>query len=416
MRVNYNVSAMIAQNALSVNDKKFTASTGRLSSGKKINNAKDNPSGLAMSRRMNAQIRGIQEAKKNSGNAINAIKTADGALSEIHEMLQRMNELADQAANGTLQKNDREYIQQEIAQLKEEINRVRNNTQFNGQNLLDGTFGKKTYSALGAYGLGYGDTTDPKIKVLEVKGVDAYENLCIVGIKTKLRNDTDPERIQRDKAIDDDNHELDPEFDLGSLSATYFESETHASKGNVFSGQIMTEVYGDCVRLYDAEGTSITLQIDRKVNASEYIHVNIPDNGNFFAKGRYGMAAQTGSNEGQLLNIEIPDVSLSYLGIRFTDVSDESWAREAINDVKRAINKVSEIRSDLGAYQNRLEHTVSSLEVNEENMTSSYSTIMDTDMAEEMTEYSTLQVMTQAGISMLAQANQRPADLLQLLQ
>ena len=416
MRVNYNVSAMIAQNALSVNDKKFTASTGRLSSGKKINNAKDNPSGLAMSRRMNAQIKGIQEAKKNSGNAINAIKTADGALSEIHEMLQRMNELADQAANGTLQSTDREYIQQEIAQLKEEINRVRNNTQFNGQNLLDGTFGKKTYSALGAGGLGYGDTTDPKIKVLEVKGVDEYENLCIVGLKTQLRNEGDPERIQRDNAIKDDNHELDPEFDVGSLSATYFDSGTHATLGNVFSGQIMTEVYGDCVRMYDAEGTSITLQIDRKVTASEYIHVNIPDNGNFYAKGRYGMAAQTGSNEGQLLNIEIPDVSLNYLGIRFTDVSEESWAREAINDVKRAINRVSEIRSDLGAYQNRLEHTVSSLEVNEENMTSSYSTIMDTDMAEEMTEYSTLQVMTQAGISMLAQANQRPADLLQLLQ
>ena len=416
MRVNYNVSAMIAQNALSVNDKKFTASTGRLSSGKKINNAKDNPSGLAMSRRMNAQIKGLQEAKKNSGNAINAIKTADGALSEIHEMLQRMNELADQAANGTLQRNDREYIQQEIAQLKEEISRVRNNTQFNGQNLLDGTFGKKTYSALGAAGLGYGDTTDPKIKVLEVKGVDKYENLCIVGIKTQLRNEGDAERIQRDNSIKDDNHELDPEFDVGSLTATYFESGSHASKGSVFSGQIMTEVYGDCVRLYDAEGTSITLQIDRKVTASEYIHVNIPDNGNYFAKGRYGMTAQTGSNEGQILNIEIPDVSLNYLGIRFTDVSDESWAREAINDVKRAINKVSEIRSDLGAYQNRLEHTVSSLEVNEENMTSSYSTIMDTDMAEEMTEYSTLQVMTQAGISMLAQANQRPADLLQLLQ
>ena len=130
MRVNYNVSAMIAQNALSVNDKKFTASTGRLSSGKKINNAKDNPSGLAMSRRMNAQIRGIQEAKKNSGNAINAIKTADGALSEIHEMLQRMNELADQAANGTLQKNDREYIQQEIAQLRDYQRRFRTDKDF----------------------------------------------------------------------------------------------------------------------------------------------------------------------------------------------------------------------------------------------------------------------------------------------
>ncbi|MCR5178983.1 MAG: flagellin [Lachnospiraceae bacterium] len=416
MRVNYNVSAMIAQNALSVNDKKYTASTGRLSSGKKINNAKDNPSGLAMSRRMNAQIKGLQEAKKNSGNSINAIKTADGALSEIHDMLQRMNELAVQASTDTLQDVDRDYIQNEIAQLKEEIGRIRNNTQFNGQNLLDGTFGKKVYSALGLNGLQHGDTTDPYIKVLDVRGIDKFEDFCIVGMSTKLRNSGDIQRLTRDNSIKDDNHELDPEHDLGSLTATYFEPGTHASKGNVFNGEIKTEIYGDCVRLYDLEGRSLTLQIDREITASEYVHVNIPDNGDYYAKDRYGMASQTGSNEGQMLNVEIPDISLNYLGIRFTDVSDPSWAREAISDIKRAINSVSEIRSNLGAYQNRLEHTVTSLEVNEENMTSSYSTIMDTDMAEEMTEYSTLQVMTQAGISMLAQANQRPADLLQLLQ
>ncbi|MBQ3789924.1 MAG: flagellin, partial [Lachnospiraceae bacterium] len=135
MRINYNVSAMIAQNELSNNDKKVNTSMGRLSSGLKIVNAKDNPSGLAMSRRMNAQIKSMQKANDSANDGINIIKTIDGVLGEIHEMLQRMNELSVRAANGTMQTVDREYIQDEIRGLQQEIQRVSDTTQFNGQNL-----------------------------------------------------------------------------------------------------------------------------------------------------------------------------------------------------------------------------------------------------------------------------------------
>ena len=148
MKINYNVSAMIANNALKTNDSLLADSIERLSSGLKIANAKDNPSGLAMSRRMNSQIKSLNVAGDSSNDGISVIETADGALSEIHEILQRMNELAIQAANGTVSANDRKNIQDEIDQLKDEIDRIAESTQFNGQNLLDGSFDLKGYSTI----------------------------------------------------------------------------------------------------------------------------------------------------------------------------------------------------------------------------------------------------------------------------
>ena len=156
MRINYNVSAMLSNNALANSDKKLAASLQRLSTGLKVNRAKDNPAGLAMSKRMNAQIEGVNMASQNSSDGISVIEIADGALSEVADMLQRMNELCVKAANGTATTGDREIIQKEIDQLKTEIGRVSKTTQFNGQNLLDGSFGRK----------GFAD--DARVKVSEI--------------------------------------------------------------------------------------------------------------------------------------------------------------------------------------------------------------------------------------------------------
>ena len=146
MRINYNVSAMLSNNALANNDNLLASSLERLSSGLKINHAKDNPAGLAMSKRMNAQIEGISMASQNSSDGISIIEIADGALTEVNDMLQRMNELAVKACNGTMTDNDRSVIQDEIKQLQEEITRISKTTQFNGQNLLDGSFDVKGYT------------------------------------------------------------------------------------------------------------------------------------------------------------------------------------------------------------------------------------------------------------------------------
>ena len=186
MRVNYNVSAMVAQNALANNDKKVNDSLGRLSSGLKIVGAKDNPSGLAMSRRMNAQIKAMQKANDSSSDGINIIKTADGVLGEIHSILQRMNELADKAATGTLQDIDRQYIQDEISNLKQEIQRISDTTEFNGQNLLDGTFDYRGYATVGG-------TTHSTIKVATFSQEMDTGNFQITGLKVKLIDETDPD-------------------------------------------------------------------------------------------------------------------------------------------------------------------------------------------------------------------------------
>ena len=402
MRINYNVSAMIAQNELSNNDKKVNTSMGRLSSGLKIVNAKDNPSGLAMSRRMNAQIKSMQKANDSANDGINIIKTIDGVLGEIHEMLQRMNELSVRAANGTMQTVDREYIQDEIRGLQQEIQRVSDTTQFNGQNLLDGTFDPRGYVTKdGGSGT---QITDAAIRVATFSEEMPVGKFSLTGLQIDL-SDVD-EMKKRNQAFDDDAKKLDPK--TLDYSALVVKDENGNDVFNAANSDVSVDVRGDQVTIRDGAGKSLTLQIDRAMAQGETIQVETTDVG--------ALTVQVGANEGQTLDVRIPAISLNNLGIRFTNVTKQEWAQEAIGEVKGALDFVTRLRSQLGANQNRMEHTVTSLDVNEENMTAAYSRLMDVDMAEEMTEYSTLQVLTQSGISMLAQANQRPSDLLQLLQ
>ena len=397
MRVNYNVSAMIAQNSLANSDKRVNESMGRLSSGLKIVNAKDNPSGLAMSRRMNSQIKNMQKANGSANDGINIIKTADGVLSEIHEMLQRMNELTVRASTGTLQETDRIDIQDEISNLKDEIQRIASTTQFNGQNLLDGTFDQRGYVTK------MDGTTDPALKVATFSEQTPTGKFRLSGLKINVMQDVE----KKNGAYLDNAVLLDPStLDFSAFSLVDESTTPPKTIMDATTTDLTASVKGDEVTIEDGSGKSITLQIDRDFDES--IQLELTDIG--------PLTMQVGANEGQTIDIKIPAISLNNLGIRFTDVTKPEWAQQAISEVKGAIDFVTRLRSSLGAYQNRLEHTVSNLDVNEENMTAAYSRIMDADMAQEMTEYSTVQVLTQSGISMLAQANQRPSDLLQLLQ
>lgn len=402
MKICYNASAMIANNALNKNDNRLAQSLQRLSSGLKVVEAKNNPAGMAMGKRMNTQLTGISSATQNSNDAISVIETADGALTEVHDILQRLNELGVKASTGTLSESDRAIVQKEAAQLKEEITRIAATTQFNGQTLLDGNFDLKGYSDVQAVKVGYySDQVTPGIY-----GIAGFVDNTGAAVP-QLTFDAD-----------------------GNIDETLAESLIGGKVTGLPIGAPNTAVNMDfpTATITAINDNKITIKSD--INADFEINLKFKGDDNtpfvFGALLKGGlelnitgigaMTMQTGAREGQVLDIRIPTVSLEELGIKNLDMSTPETALEAIDDVAGAIQYISEVRSRLGAYQNRLEHTISNLDITNENMTAAYSRIMDVDMAEEMTEYTTVQVITQASMSMLAQANERPAQVLQLLQ
>lgn len=370
MRISFNASAVIANNSLTRADNKLSESLARLSSGLKIVGAKDNPSGLAMSKRMNAQIEGIGVANQNASDGISIIEIADGTLSEIHEMLQRANELCIKASTGTLTDDDRKLVDDEVQQLKEEIERICKETQFNGQNILDGSFDLR----------GYTSSTDVKVSYYsdQVKpGAYSLDALTVAY---------------------DENGNID------------LETAANSFRGSFPGDAKITQTDGNVITITSEDDFEMKLEIKpgTVIGAGNSVDILVEDFGS--------MDMQIGANEGQQLGIRIPNMSLENMGISALKTTSVTSAGEGVEKVDHAIKFVSQVRSRLGAYQNRLEHTVSSLDISSENMTAAYSRIMDVDMAEEMTEYTTLQVLSQAGTSMLAQANERPSQVLQLLQ
>lgn len=379
MKISYNAAAMRANNALNKSDQRLTTSLKRLSSGLKITAAKENPSGYAIGRRMNAQIGGISVATQNANNGVSIIETADGALTEVHDMLQRMNELAVKGATGTLTSVDRETLNQELKQLKEEVTRIATDTEFNGQPLLDGSFELRGY------------TSDQRVKV------DYYTDEVTAKQYT----------INALTVYYDDEGKIDLDKTKNSFTVP---------QGGEFPDDAeVTEVGQDKVTIKGSRGFELTIQVtppDLAAGVDQVVCNGVV----LDVTGIGAMDTQIGANEGQQLAIRIPTISLNRLGIEQTEVLTQDSSSDAITEIKGAIQYVSDVRSRLGAYQNRLEHTISSLDISKENMTASYSRIMDVDMAEEMTSYTTEQVISQASTSMLAQANERPSQVLQLLQ
>ena len=376
MKINYNVSAVVANAALTVTEKKFNVSTERLSTGYKVNHAKENPSGIAIAKRMNAQLKGLSQSKDNASTAVSVVSTAEGALTEIQSMIQRMNELSVQAATGTKTDSDRESIQAEIKELKEEIERMKNDTEFNGKKLLNGDCDLKGYA-------------DAK------------------GIKVSYYSDETPVANYKFSLVNPIPLDQDGNVDLKDGSVTLLQDGSE----NAFPKDAKITYDGDKVTVTAANEFEITFKVDKNVTTTS-------QNGSISLDitGIGAMRVQIGANEGQVLAIRIPEVSLDTLGLSDIDISTQEGAQRAIELSKQANAYISSVRSRIGAYENRLEHTQSSLGVTEENVTSAFSRIMDTDMAEEMTEYANQQVLNQAGISVLTQANQRPAEVLQLLQ
>lgn len=456
MRINYNVSAMLTNNNLANNDNLLAKSLQRLSSGLKINAAKDNPAGLAMAKRMNSQLESLAVATQSAGDGVSVIETADGALAEISDMLQRMNELAIKAANGIESENDRQIIQAEVKQLTQEIERVAETTEFNGQKLLNGEFSLKGYvSGTPTNGVKLSSySKDVTAKIYAISGMVVKENPtprytitvdqdelekngfppgCTASINNNLVTIKDAAGAEVRTMSLVEAEKLSGLTIKENLVPRYMVTVDPADleKGGFPKG-CTASMKDNLVTIKGTNGFEMTLDLTDAMKKQGFPDPNdtltLPDF-NVDIKGFGSMVLQVGANEGQVLEVEIPKISLSEMGLNNYFVKDENgkeiWtlnvttqdsAREGIDRISGAVGFISRIRGQLGAYQNRLESTINSLNVTTENMTAAYSRIMDVDMAEEMTNYTTYQVMTQAATSMLAQANERPSQVLQLLQ
>lgn len=486
MKISYNAAAMRASNALNASDSKVSKSLQRLSSGLKVTASKDNPSGYAIGRRMNTQITGLGTATQSANNGISVIETADGALTEVHEMLQRMNELAVKGETGTLTTGDRMTLEEEFKQLKAEVQRIASDTEFNGQTLLDGTFDLRGYTNNHKVRMDYySDQVIPKVYSISELSV-AYgadgkidKDNTTIGFGSEFPVGTEISETTETKITltgpldfemtieipkDENGNPItgnvleEKQVTVPGFNATYqFQEEPPASGTLVAKVDLnATNAAFDGVKTTAGstvpEGAKITSAVDNGDGTDTLV---ITDDSGFRleitctkptptggttagdtattpasaggtmtatqdllldATGIGAMDTQTGANEGQQLAIRIPTISLSRLGLEGTDMKTSESSADANRAIKGAILYVSDARSRLGAYQNRLEHTINNLAVSTENMTASYSRIMDVDMAEEMTNYTTEQVISQAAVSMLAQANERPSQVLQLLQ
>ncbi len=476
MKISYNAPAMRASNALNASDSKVSKSLERLSSGLKVTASKDNPSGYAIGRRMNTQITGIGAATQSSNNGISVIETADGALTEVHEMLQRMNELAVKGETGTLTTGDRMTLEAEVKQLKQEIARVSTDTQFNGQTLLDGSFDLRGYTNNHKVRVDYYSdevktkeyTIDSLNLVFDGKGKIAKDLSTVTlgpefpagvkiseATKTKVTL-TGPLNFEmtleiQDKGnvfpgfeapynFEDDGANWVPKLDEEAVKTNFLNAVRKMGATGIPEDAEVTGIVnnGDTDTIIIEDGNGFHLEYEcrkpeevpndepqpEQVKVSAYGGMFNPiEDVTIDITGIGAMDTQTGANEGQQLAIRIPTMSLNRMGLEDLTLTSETSeadsieaSAEANRAIKGAILYVSDARSRLGAYQNRLEHTVNNLAVSNENMTASYSRIMDVDMAEEMTNYTTEQVISQAAVSMLAQANERPSQVLQLLQ
>ena len=407
MRIQHNIMAMNAYRNYNNNTSALSKNLEKLSSGYKINRAGDDAAGLAISEKMRAQITGLKAASKNVKDGVSLVKTAEGALQEVHDMLNRMDSLATQSANGTYDNEvDRLNLQKEVTALKTEIDRIADSSNFNGLNLLDGSLsgGAKIDGTIGttkvSFSLGtqanqLGGATDAAVTMTADAGTDAGT------IKVNFDNKG---------AIT---------ITLGAKAAASYTADqiTQAVRDEA-KAKLANDATADDVKAIAKQLSGFTAKTDGTINLA----ANATDTTNkltFATKG-----------DGQGLTLQIGDTSASYnqmavtvqnchtaaLGIDDLSVADQAGATEAIAKVKTAINTVSSTRGDLGALQNRLEHTSNNLSVMTENIQDAESTIRDTDVADEMMAYTKNNILVQSAQAMLAQANQVPQGVLQLLQ
>lgn len=493
MKINHNMSAVITNHQLLNTENSLSATMERLSSGLKINHAKDDAAGMAIATKMRAQIEGLDQASRNASDGNSILQTADGALNEVTSMIQRMRELAVQAANETNTDDDKDAIQKEIDSLKEEIDRISTDTEFNTKTLFNGQLDTRVYAdhisrisvsdavTAGEYLLTidkaatravYNDVTGGNVtgptytddngftaEAQDTVPEDAAGVVVINGreieievgdtpqdVYGKLRSGgelgecnvvplgrtggtftekTDPYEfgdalqitsdfygIDSKVQISCDNQKLADFLGLPMNNADTMPVGTDAvltlDTDSDFGSHCTYELDGNKVTITNRAGFEISFLADEGFESTDSILIDVTNIGT--------LTLQIGANEHQTMEVRIPKVSTESLYIDDLDVTTINGADRAIVQLDEALAMVSDTRSKIGAYQNRLDHAVASLDQENQDMTAALSRIEDADMAEEMTEYTKENVLSQAATSVLAQANELPQQVLQLLQ
>ncbi len=481
MRIQNNLMAMNTHRQLGINNLNQTKSTEKLSSGFRINRAADDASGLSISEKMRAQIRGLNQASSNAQDGISLVQAAEGALQESHSILQRMRELAVKAANDVNETEDRGAIKKEMDELTKEVDRIANTTEFNKKTLLDGSLSSKIFAKIGAGSSGMSGigtesvtvpgsysiaNTTPAVSekwTITLTDATAFANgqIKLTGLKGTATDDTytvtasdhPGTAVQSTDSVgaalasfvnnldgslftaayDDTNNQL-------VLSAKSAGANTQAiafaDSGTSIVGTAAESVAGAdaafTVSATDVDGaaiTGLTASFNSKTNilsvsdgTNTVMTAKVEDWTKFSGinvnvKQGSPLTLQVGANTGenQTIKIEVENLSAKGLGIEALDVTDHKKSQSSISAIEAAIQKVSDQRSGLGAVQNRLEHTVSNLDTVSENLQAAESRIRDVDMAKEMMAFTKNNILSQAATAMLAQANQAPQTVLQLL-
>ena len=414
MRIATNITAMNTYRNYTINNNNVAKAAEKLSSGYKINGAADDAAGLAITEKMKAQINGLNMASKNSQDAISLIQTAEGALSETQSMLQRMNELAVQSSSGTNESFDRSAISAEFDQLKEEIDQIASTTTFNNMNILDGSLGAPSVAVTTGSTLNTG---------LSLSGTGSYSVYSNTGMSASAAGTFT--------------------LSLGDVSATtgVFTADTatptaikisfeDATTGNVTNTfvEISSAIEGTV-----GDGKSFTLNLSQaglgtySIAAANNV-TGTASEANFVQEleglkvvteegtGTGGaLSIQVGALAADKMDLAIGNMDSTSLGVDTQSISTQNGASAAITATRAAINTVSNQRALLGAMQNRLDHKINNLTAQSQNLSAAQSRIKDVDIAQEMTEYTKNNILSQASTAMLAQANSAPQNVLSLL-
>ena len=389
MVVQHNLTAMNSNRMLGITTKSQAKSTEKLSSGYKINRAADDAAGLSISEKMRKQIRGLTQASSNAQDGISAVQTAEGALNEVQDMLQRMNELAVKSANGTNSATDRSYIQDEITQLTTEINRVSETTKFNDMYLLKGD--TSTTKTVDFYKSGY--------------SVKDGTNLYLAGSNTALKGADLANAIAKgEKIYTASKDDVQNDTKLAKKGSDYaYVTKMYDDTGKELSAAEAKAAQGD---VYADKEKNFTIKTKTDYLRAETVNGDLT----------FNLQVGSDSEATNKIGVAIGSMSAAGIGVSGLTVATEDDATVAVDTIAAAIQKVSTQRSALGAVQNRLEHTINNLDNVVENTTSAESQIRDTDMATEMVKYSNNNILAQAGQAMLAQSNQANQGVLSLLQ
>lgn len=471
MKINRNMSAVIANNQLLRTEGRLQLSMQKLSSGYKINSAEDNPAGMAISNKMRAQIDALDQAKSNAADAQNVMEIADGALNEISNILQRMRELAVQAGSDTNTEDDKKAIQDEIDELKKEVDRISSDTEYNTKTLLDGSSDTRIYTreldANGDASLSNNSITrvnisdkveydkyelkvnslgesakasitgidKPQEGIISINGVDLkitdemsqdeyiqalQKTATMAGAEMKIEGD----QINFTSVLTGEDSVMEIKLSkeiVGLAGADYVQDdEGNASVKKIGKDAVVTAgnnltdttISTDGNRVFVIGNNGFTMDflinsdIDLTAGPKEF-QIDITDIGN--------MTIQIGANQYQQMDVRIPEISVESLYLDTVDITIAGGSDRALDTLDEAIAYTTQVRSRIGAFQNRLDYASNSLGETSEDMTGAYANLMDTDMASEMTEYSAQNILNQAGISVLSQANDLPQQVLSLL-